>query len=104
MTLQNIISTLKTVYNKYPNIKLGIAGSYARGEQHKNSNIDVVIIGDSTRMDIMEYIKGLFKTDVDVLWLDLLEQEDKELDSFALQNGMNINPYSVYKNVLRDVI
>lgn len=103
MNLNTIIEILKTVYNKYDNIKLGIAGSYANGTQHEGSDIDIVIDGDSMRVDIMEYIKSLFKIPVDVLWVDLMKKEDDELDKFALENDLPINPYSVYKTVMQEV-
>ena len=103
MKLDDIIETLRKVYDKYDNIKLGIAGSYANGTQHNGSDIDIVIDGDSTRVDIMDYIKGLFSIPVDVLWVDLMKQEDEELDKFAIQNGFSTNPYSVYKTVMKEV-
>lgn len=49
---------------------MGIADSYVNGTQKLSSDIDVVIAGDSMRVDIMEYIKSLFDITVDMLWLD----------------------------------
>lgn len=103
MRLNEIIANLRTVYNKYDNIKLGIAGSYVNGTQEAASDIDVVIEGDSMRVDIMEYIKSLFDITVDVLWLDLMKQEDDELDRFAVENGLPVNKYSAYKTVMQEV-
>ncbi len=103
MNLNEITDILKTVYNKYDNIRLGVAGSYANGTQHSDSDIDVVIEGDSMRVDIMEYIKSLFKITVDVLWVDLMKQEDEELDKLAIENDLPINPYSAYKTVMQEV-
>lgn len=73
MKLNDIITILKQVYNKYDNIRLGVAGSYANGNEKSSSDIDVVIDGDSMRVDIMEYIKSLFDITVDVLWVDLMK-------------------------------
>lgn len=103
MKLNEIIANLRTVYSKYDNVKLGIAGSYVNGTQEASSDIDVVIEGDSMRADIMEYIKSLFDITVDVLWLDLMKQEDDELDRFAVENGLPINKYSAYKTVMQEV-
>lgn len=103
MKLNDIIVILGQVYNKYDNIRLGIAGSYANGTQELSSDVDVVIDGDSMRVDIMEYIKSLFDITVDVLWVDLMKKEDDELDRFALENGLPINKYSAYKTVMREV-
>jgi predicted nucleotidyltransferase len=104
MKLNDIISLLKTVYDKFDNIRLGIAGSYANGNQTDYSDIDIVIDGDSMRVDIMEYIKNLFNVSVDILWVDLMKKEDEELDNFALENELPINQHSVYKTVMREVI
>ncbi len=103
MKLDDIIKALRQVYTKYDNIRLGIAGSYANGTQNLSSDIDIVIDGDSMQVDIMEYIKSLFKVTVDVLWLDLMKKEDEELDKFAVENGLPINEYSAYKTVMQEV-
>lgn len=103
MKLNDIISKLRTAYTKYDNIRLGIAGSYANGTQQDNSDIDIVIDGDSMRVEIMEYIKGLFDVAVDILWVDLMKKEDDDLDQFALANDLPVNQYSVYKTVMREV-
>ncbi len=103
MKLDDIIKALRQVYTKYDNIRLGIAGSYANGTQNLSSDIDIVIDGDSMQVDIMEYIKSLFKITVDVLWLDLMKKEDEELDKFEVENGLQINEYSAYKTVMKEV-
>lgn len=103
MKLNDIISILRTTYEKYDNIKLGVAGSFANGTQQESSDIDIVIDGDSTRIDIMQYIKSLFDIAVDILWVDLMRKEDEDLDRFALENNLPINQYSVYKTVMQEV-
>lgn len=104
MSLSDIMATLKKVYEKYADIRVGIAGSYVNGTQHADSDIDVVVDGDSMRVDIMEYIKSQFPTEVDVLWVELMKQEDEEMDRFALENDLPINEYSVYKTVMQEVV
>ena len=79
MNLNEIMSTLRKVYDKYAGIRLGIAGSFANGTQKPGSDIDVVIDGDSMRVDIMEYIKSQFQNDVDVLWVELTEESKSAL-------------------------
>lgn len=103
MKLNDIIAILKQVYNKYDNIRLGIAGSYVNGHENPSSDIDVVIDGDSMRVDIMEYIKSLFDITVDVLWVELMKKEDDDLDRLAVENGLPINKYSAYKTVMQEV-
>lgn len=104
MNLNEIMSTLRKVYDKYSGIRLGIAGSFANGTQKPGSDIDVVIDGDSMRVDIMEYIKSQFQYEVDVLWVELMKQEDEEMDKFALENDLPINKFSVYKTVMQEVL
>lgn len=103
MKINDIINILKQVYNKYDNIKLGIAGSYVNDTQDSASDIDVVIEGDSMRVDVMEYIKSLFDITVDVLWVDLMKKEDDDLDRLAVENGLPVNKYSAYKTVMQEV-
>ena len=104
MSLDDIMSTLRKVYDKYSGIRLGIAGSFANGTQKSGSDIDIIINGDSMRVDIMEYIKSQFQYEADVLWLELLKQEDEEMDKFALENDLPINKFSVYKTVMQEVL
>lgn len=104
MNLNDIMSTLRKVYDKYSGIRLGIAGSFANGTQKPGSDIDIVIDGDSMRVDIMEYIKSQFQYEVDILWVELMKQEDEEMDKFALENDLPINKFSVYKTVMQEVL
>lgn len=104
LSLENIRDTLEPLYNQYDNIKIGVAGSYANNKATTDSDLDIVIDGDSTRLDIMEYIKGLFNVPVDVLWVNLMKQEDEELDAFALKMELPINKNSTYKTVMREII
>lgn len=98
-----ILDILKSVYNKYDGVRIGLAGSYANNSATADSDIDVVIDGDSMRMDIAEHIKNLFNVPVDILWLELLKKDDEELDRFALSVGLPENEYSVYKTIKREV-
>lgn len=98
------METLRSVYNKYTGIKLGIAGSYVNGTNDENSDIDVVLEGDSTRIEVAEYIKSLFTVTTDVLWVDLMKEEDLALDGLARSVGIPENKNSVYKTVMREVI
>lgn len=104
ITTEEILEKLKTVYDKYDNIKVGLAGSYANNKAKKHSDIDVVLDGDSMRMEIAEYIKSLFNITVDILWLDLLKADDEEMDNFSTSIGLGINEYSVYKTIKKEVI
>ncbi|MDE7477027.1 MAG: nucleotidyltransferase domain-containing protein [Lachnospiraceae bacterium] len=104
LSMESIKKTLKQLYYQYDDIKIGIAGSYANNTETEDSDLDIVIDGDSRRLDIMEQVKRLFNVQVDVLWVDLMKQEDEELDAFAREHNLPINKYSVYKTVMHEVI
>lgn len=104
LKLENILETLKRIEKEYNNeFKLGVAGSYSRGEATEESDLDIVIDGDSTRIDFSEYIKSQFDIEVDTLWLDLLKNEDENLDKFLIEEGLSVNDYSIYKNIMKGV-
>lgn len=103
LQIEHILHSLKAVYERYDDIRVGVAGSYVNNSMTIESDLDIVLDGDSMRTDIMEYVKSLFPVPVDVLWVDLMRQEDEELDQLAKENGLPINKYSVYKTVMREV-
>jgi predicted nucleotidyltransferase len=87
--------------------RFGLAGSYARGEETPDSDIDIVVDTDKEfglSIEEMERIKASFDCDTDVLQLRLLKEEDEELDAFLLEEGLPINKSSAYKSILREVI
>ena len=103
-TYKEIENILRQAAVQYEGVRIGIAGSYANNTQTKKSDIDVVIDGDSSRNDIAEHIKNLFfDENVDVLWLELMREEDEELDRLAISIGVPINENSVFKTVIREV-
>lgn len=107
MTRHEIMNTLSKIKRKhyFSSMRIGLAGSYARGDNQYDSDIDVVIDTDSMSIEHMEEIKKSFENmDVDVLLLGLLKQEDEELDSFLSELDLPINEESVYKNVTREVV
>ena len=63
-----------------------------------------VMLPEYSGFDIMEYIKSQFPAEVDVLWVELMKQEDEEMDKFALENDLPINKFSVYKTVMQEVL
>lgn len=89
--------------------KFGVAGSFARGDQTNKSDVDVIISGgymlsvdDYNR--IVKYLSENLEAKFDVLNLEALEEEDKELDSMLTDMGLEINDRSAYKNIKREVI
>ena len=96
-------------------INLSTAGYHCRCVQDglaaidliEKENFDLILLDimlpGADGFDIMEYIKSLFDITVDVLWVDLMKQEDDELDRFAVENGLPVNQYSAYKTVMQEV-
>ena len=101
-----VVSVLRGLHSisELSSTRLGIAGSVARGDANKRSDIDVVVDTDDLSLSSIDLIKGAFAGRVvDVLCLGLLEKEDLELDSLMLSMGLPINDDSVYKTVVREV-
>lgn len=55
--IKNIKLKIIKILNKYKVKRAGIFGSYSRGEQNKNSDIDIVIEIKDSRMSLMGFIK-----------------------------------------------
>lgn len=104
MTKNDIKKKLGNAHTIYSDIRIGLAGSYANGTQTKNSDIDIVIDGDSSRLDIEQYIRRQFSNNkIDIIWIDLMKADDEEADVFALKNGLDVNKYSAYKTIMKEV-
>ena len=106
MTKSDILKTISRIkHDKFYNLKIGLAGSYAGGDNKASSDIDIVVDTDLLTISDMDYIKSRFYgADVDVLLLGLLKQEDEEMDDFFKEMNLPINDESVYKNVLKEVV
>ena len=106
MTKSDILKTISRIkHDKFHNLKMGLAGSYARGDNKASSDIDIIVDTDLMPITDMDYIKSSFYgIDVDVLLLGLLKQEDEEMDNFFKEMDLPTNDESVYKNVLKEVV
>lgn len=88
-------------------LRLGVVGSIARGEETKDSDVDVFV--DGNMLDIPEIelikqtIKDTFNRDCDVIQSELAKQEDEELDELGIRLGLGKDEESAYKNMLREV-
>lgn len=59
--LEILLQELKNAFSSRL-VFVGMQGSYARGEQHENSDIDVVIILDTLSLDDLSVYKKIIKT------------------------------------------
>ena len=97
-------SKLRKIAEENPGFRFGLAGSYVDDTQRPGSDIDIVIDGDSMRMDIAELVEQSFSEEVDILWVELLKADDECLDAFLESNGLPRNEYSAYKTIIKEVI
>lgn len=112
LTKEQVLNILQNIKENsvLSNMKIGLAGSFAIGANKKSSDIDVVLSYELDRNDtdllifVEERIKKECNYKVDVLHLERLAVEDKELDDYAKSIGLPINDSSAYKNILKDVI
>ncbi len=71
--IRMILKKHKSIVEKRFKVKeIGIFGSYVKGEQRDNSDIDILVefyepIGVFAFLDLEEYLTGLFNTKVDLV-------------------------------------
>lgn len=107
MSKEEIIEKIKEVLKEtgLAEYRVGLAGSYARGEQTAVSDIDIVVDCNGLTMELMSEVEGYFQgQEVDILCLGLLKEEDEEIDAFMLKEGLGVNEESVYKTISKEVI
>lgn len=104
LELNDILKKLTELEGLLGGIKLGVAGSYAKGTATEDSDVDVVADYDMLDFDQIDLIKDSFDKDVDVVQLPLLKEEDERLDKLALSLDLPINDESAYKNIVKEVI
>lgn len=104
-TKSSIMDILKKV-QRNPLINgyhLGLAGSYVRGEESSESDIDIIVDKDMLSIEQIEFIKSNFSIKVDVVQLPLLKQEDEMLDATLVSIGLPKNKFSAYKEIMKEV-
>jgi uncharacterized protein len=90
-SINQIKSKIKNILKKYKVTKAGIFGSYARGEQKKNSDIDILVEINNPNMSLLDFVG---------LKLDLEEVLDKKVD---LVEYSTIKPL-IKKHILNEEI
>lgn len=100
-----------STYKELENVRIGLFGSYSRNEQKLDSDIDIVYSleksEDNSLNQIQFFIEDFvvqYENKFDVVWLELLKEEDEKLDKLAIELGVGINDVSPYKELLKDVI
>ena len=96
---KNIISVIMCAY-KYPVIsRVGVFGSYARGEQTSKSDIDIlydyISMDEEAVLDILDYGDELSKE---------LSKLDLEVDYKSYKGVVKSNNERIKNNILNDII
>lgn len=103
VTILEKLSEIKKNINK-GNIKLGLAGSYVRGEETEDSDIDIVVDYDMLSIEDIDYISSCFDIDVDVVQLPILKKEDEEYHEYIKANNMMEDDYTYYTSIVSEVV
>jgi predicted nucleotidyltransferase len=109
-----ILEQLKTVEKEFPMIKVGLAGSYARGQETANSDIDIVLASKSDEkfnsdfdinITIYSFLLKLFNdNEIDMLWLSDLYEDTVKSDELSKELDIPINQYTPFRTISREVI
>ena len=94
--------------------KLGVAGSYAAGDNKKSSPIDIVLkLRDGENKDLVgsfevayqvhRLMDSVYSNKIHIIWLDLLEKDEESLLNFVRIQGVEVNPESAYTNIVEKV-
>ena len=85
-----------SIASNYPSIKrVGLFGSYARGEENANSDIDILIDYDDTVEDYI-YNMGHFMEDIE-------QHISAKIDYVTLQGLMNSRDSNLKEHVLNEI-
>jgi len=94
LKINDLLKEIAKKLKDYPNLKCIILyGSYARGEAHKDSDIDLLIV-----LDVGKPIKELDKI------LKIIRSVDKETKVNIQLTNLKDKNYSLYQNVIREGI
>ncbi|MCT8974994.1 nucleotidyltransferase domain-containing protein [Clostridium sp. CX1] len=109
---EQVLQLLKDMKNNsiLDNVRVGLAGSFARGKNKKSSDINIVIsyLEELDDLKIFEYICNYMTSNsdykIDILHLESIAKEDEMMDNIVKSIGLPKNEYSAYKNILKEVI
>ena len=85
-TLENIISIVKPIAEKYNIKEIYLFGSYARGEADENSDLDFLVFGgDNFKLTMIfafaEELRERFNKDVDVFEINEINRDSVFYDT-----------------------
>lgn len=101
--------------------KIGATGSFMTNENKKTSPVDIVLklndsdededsdfgtadkskIGSIEIIDfIQRYISEQYSNKINIIWFDLIEEDETSLLNYVKSHGIEANPESVYTNIV----
>ena len=91
--------------------RIGLAGSFVRDGQRLDSDIDIVIEPSDTSQaytfllyqTLSTYMENHLETGYDLVWLNLLAEQDKEEDQLLSEYGIPADNTSPYKMIVKEV-
>ena len=89
---EEIINKIKNIARKYPNYKFAVFGSRAKGNYHKNSDIDIVVWKDVSEKDKYAIMNEFDSLDI-VYKIDLVfvtKDTKKELIQSIRENNIRL--------------
>lgn len=109
LTLKDIQNIFDALLGLGLNVRLGYAGSYARGKARVNSDLDVVVEGKKALscdeyLAIYNKLKQLLHIKFDIVDLVALKDDDVEMDNMLLDMGLEVNENSAYKTMKKEAI
>lgn len=90
-TIDEIKAKIEPIAKRYNVSKVYLFGSYARGEEDENSDIDIALeLGDITKfMDVYGHLSTIFSGNVDILLVSDLLSPKTNIGSLVKKNFLN---------------
>lgn len=90
-TIDEIKAKINPIAKHYNVLKVYLFGSYARGEEDENSDIDIALeLDDITKyMDVYESLSSVFNENVDILLVSDLFSPKTNIGSLVKKNFLN---------------
>jgi len=109
LTLKDIQNVFEALFGLGLNVRLGYAGSYARGKAKVNSDLDIVVEGKRALsgdeyLAIYNKLRHLLKIKFDIVDLIALKEDDIEMDNMLIDMGLEANESSAYKTMKKEAI
>ena len=98
-TIDEIKAKIIPIAKQYNVSKVYLFGSYARGEEDENSDIDIAleIEDESQYIDVYEILSSVFNSDVDILLVNDLLNPRTNIGALEKKNFLH-DSVLIYKN------